>query len=84
MLCANESNEMEPNVSDYCVSALAHLCHILIQEDLLGEALEAVRSLAGQPSISDPSNPTATTVTWKAKVAVLEFLQVNRGSDKTL
>ena len=76
VLCANDSNEMEPNVANDCQNCLAHLCHNLIPNDLMGEALDTVQALADDAG-----------ATWKAKESVLDFLQVSRpnmGSHLTL
>ena len=65
VLCANEWNELEPNVAFDCRNALAFLCHNVLEPDLINACLTAVEDLV-----------TNSRTAWKAKVAALEFLQV--------
>jgi len=63
MLCINESSELEPELARDCTVALAYLGGALLSPSVVHTAVESVIEVAINQS-------------WKAKVCVLEFLQV--------
>merc|ERR1719383_1546674 len=63
MLCINESSELEPELARDCTVALAYLGGALLSPSVVPTAVDSVMEVA-------------TNQSWKAKVCVLEFLQV--------
>jgi len=63
MLALNESSELEPDLGQDCNLALACLSTCILPTDVIQTALTAVENVANSSS-------------WKAKSAILEFLQV--------
>jgi len=63
MLCTNESSELEPDLARDCTVCLACLSSSLLPPKTLPACLDAVDQVADLPS-------------WRARAAVLDFLQV--------
>lgn len=63
MFCINESSEFETNLARDCTITLACLAQIILPEDLVPGCLQAIDAVAKSAS-------------WKARAAVLDFLQV--------
>jgi len=64
MLCTNSSSELEPDLARDCTICLACLSSSILPPARLPTALDAVEQVAELPS-------------WRARAAVLEFLQVS-------
>ena len=64
LLCMYETNEFETHLAKDCVGALASLANTIMPMDVIPVALAAVEDVAKKGS------------SWKAKKAVLEFLEV--------
>jgi len=64
MLCANESNDFEPNLARDCAVTLAYLAQVIVPIEVIPSCLDAVEQIV--------DNSTS----WKSKAAVLELLQV--------
>ncbi len=65
VLCINESNELEPNLSRDCNVTLAYLASAMLPRDVIPKCLEAVGGVV------------RNSASWKAKSAALNFLQVS-------
>ena len=65
MLCANESNDFEPNLARDCAVTLAYLAQVIVPIEVIPSCLDAVEQIV--------DNSTS----WKSKAAVLELLQVS-------
>ena len=65
-----ETNEFEPTLASDCVGALACLSAALLPLEVIPIALDTVAQVAKKG------------ISWKAKKAVLEFLQVRNFSVK--
>jgi len=63
MMCLNESSELEPELARDCTVALACLAEALLPPSTVPTAVQAIVEISCSQS-------------WKAKVCVLEFLQV--------
>ena len=63
MLALNESSELEPDLAQDCTLALACLATCILPGNLLSTALDNIEKVASSTS-------------WKAKNAILEFLQI--------
>jgi len=63
MLALNESSELEPDLARDCNIALACLASHMIPLAVLPTAVDTIESISSSPS-------------WKARGAILEFLQV--------
>jgi hypothetical protein len=63
MLCTNSASELEPDLAKDCTVCLACLASCILPPNTLSVALDAVQQVAESPS-------------WRARAAVLEFLQV--------
>ena len=63
MLALNESSELEPDLAQDCTLALACLATCILPGNLLSTALDNVEKVA-------------VSTSWKAKNAILEFLQI--------
>ena len=66
VLCANESSELEPNLSRDCSVTLACLAQSLLPPSALSACLKGLDGVARGAS------------SWKAKVAALDMLNVRR------
>ena len=64
MLALNESSELEPDLAQDCTLALACLATCILPGPLLSTALDNIEKVA------------SSTSSWKAKNAILEFLQI--------
>ena len=65
MLCANESNDFEPNLARDCAVTLAYLAQVIVPIEVIPSCLDAIEQIV--------DNSTS----WKSKAAVLELLQVS-------
>ena len=63
MLALNESSELEPDLAQDCTLALACLATCILSSDVIETALLAIENVSHSAS-------------WKAKNAILEFLQI--------
>ena len=85
MLALNESSELEPDLARFVPSVKAHLETIINRDCNIALACLASHMipLAVLPTAVDKIESISSSPSWKARGAILEFLQVAIGLTKT-
>lgn len=91
VLCVNESNELEPTLTKDCANTLACLSVSFMPPQVLVDSVTffdlpnqlTSSSKKVMPSCLDAIESVAKSSSWKAKRAVLEFLQASLDPKQT-